>query len=235
MPKTPSLSKTAPLSRIPALPGISPVPGTGLPAMTRRLFLLTAAAAPLAACGFAYETAFPAQLSPEVTRAWHVTEVQINVPQSLTVSEQAVLIPHADIVWREDDPRGDRHTQVAAIMHTAVAAGAAGLRGPFPVVLQVTVTRFHALSFEAETRLNDAGVHNIQFDIQAVDSRTGKVLTGPTHIQADLPAWSGPKMRELRLQGETQKSEIIAHVTQTIQAWLGVGPDNRASFTRLGD
>lgn len=203
--------------------------------LTRRLFLLSACALPLAACGGVYETAFPAQLPADLTRSWRVTDVQVNVPQSLTVSEEATLIPKADIVWREDDPRGDRHAQVAAILHTAIVAGASGLRGPFPVVLQVTVTRFHALSFEAETRLSDAGVHNIQFDIQAVDRRTGKVLTGPTHIQADLPAWSGAKMRQLRLQGETQKSEIIAHVAQTIQAWLGVGPDNRASFSRLGD
>ena len=203
--------------------------------ITRRLFLLTACAAPLAGCGSVYETTFPAQLPLDLTRAWHVTDVQVNVPQSLTVSEDHVLIPHADIVWREDDPNGDRHAQVAVIMHDAIAAGASGLHGRFPVQLQVTVTRFHALSFEAETRLPDAGVHNIQFDIQAVERRTGKVLAGPTHIQADLPAWSGSRMRQLRQQGESQKSEIIAHVTQTIPAWLGTGPDNRASFTRLGD
>ena len=203
--------------------------------LTRRLFLLAACAAPLAGCGSVYETAFPAPLPADLTHSWHVTDVQVNVPQSLTVSEAAALIPHADIVWREDDPRGDRHKQVAVILHDAIAAGVRDLRGPFPVILQITVTRFHALSFEAETRLPDAGVHNIQFDIQAVDRRTGQVLAGPTHIQADLPAWSGSKMRQLRLQGETQKSEIIAHVTQTIAAWLGSGPDNRASFTRLGD
>ena len=203
--------------------------------MSRRMFLLTAAAAPLAACGGVYQTTFPAQLPIDMTRAWHVTDVQVSVPQSLTVSEEHALIPHADIVWREDDPNGDRHQQVAAIMHTAIVAGASGLRGPFPVQLQVTVTRFHALSFEAETRLANAGVHNIQFDIQAVDRRTGKILAGPTHIQADLPAWSGSQMASARLQGITQKSMIVEHVTATIAAWLGVGPDNRGSFNRLGD
>ena len=67
-------------------------------------------------------------------------------------------------------------------------------------------------------------MHNSQFDIQVIDRRTGKILTGPTHIAADLPAWSEKKMRQLRAQGEVQKSEIIAHITQTIQDWLGVGP-----------
>ena len=202
--------------------------------LTRRLFLLTASVAPLAACGV-YQTAFTAALSPDQSRGWHVTAVQVSVPQSLTVSEEHVLIPRADIVWREDDPTGDRHAQVAAIMHDAVAAGARPLRGAVPVTLQITVTRFHALSFEAETELADAGVHNIQFDIQVVDARTHQVLAGPTHVQADLPALSGQAMVAARARGETQKSQITAHVAQTIAAWLGIGPDVRGSFTRLGD
>lgn len=203
--------------------------------MSRRLFLLSAAALPLAACGGTYETSFPAQLSPEVTRSWRVTSVQVDVPQSLTVSEQKSLLPRADIVWREDDPNGDRHAQVAVIMQNAIAAGARGLHGPFPVILQATVTRFHALSFEAETRLADAGVHNIQFDIQVLDARSHKVLVAPVHIQADLPAWSGQQMKDARARGVTQKSMILEHVARTIAAWLGTGPDDRGSFTRLGD
>lgn len=203
--------------------------------LSRRQFLLSACVLPLAACGGVYQTTFPEQLSPDVTRSWHVISVQVDVPQSLTVSEEHALIPHGDIVWREDDPKGDRHVQVARIMHDAIAAGARPLHGPFPVILQITVTRFHALSFEAETRLANAGVHNIQFDIQAIDARRHKVLAGPVHIQADLPALSGAAMAEARLEGQTQKSMITAHVAQTITAWLGVGPDNRGSFTRLGD
>lgn len=203
--------------------------------LSRRLFLLSACALPLAACGNVYETSFPAQLSPEVTRGWRVASVQVSVPQSLTVSEEAAWIPHADIVWREDDPKGDRHAQVAVIMQKAIAAGASGLRGPFPVVLQATVSRFHALSFEAETQLSDAGVHNIQFDIQVVDARSHQILSGPVHIQADLPAWSGQQMKDARARGVTQKSMITQHVAATIAAWLGIGPDDRGTFSRLGD
>ena len=203
--------------------------------VTRRLFLLSACALPLAACSGVYQTSFPAQLSPAVTSTWHVTAVQVSVPQSLTVTEVHGLVPQADILWREDPITGDRHAQVAVIMQNAIALGARVLHGSHPVILQATVSRFHALSFEAETQLSDAGVHNIQFDIQVVDARTGTVLAGPTHIQADLPALSGQKMMDARISGQTQKSMITAHVAQTIQAWLGVGPDNRATFERLGD
>ncbi len=203
--------------------------------LSRRLFLLSAASLSLSACVGTYFTAFPAQLPSQMTRSWHVTSVQVDVPQSLTVSEAHTIIPHADIVWREDDKSGDRHSQVATIMHDAIAAGVTDLKGPFAVVLKVQVTRFHALTIEAETQLSDSGVHNIQFDITAVEAKSGQVLAGPTHIIADLPAWSGEKMRQLRANGVTQKSEITAHVTATIKAWLGTGPDIRGSFQRLGD
>ncbi|MBI1171407.1 hypothetical protein GC209_08405 [bacterium] len=203
--------------------------------LSRRLFLFSAPAAFLAACAQTYATAFPAPLSEKTTRGWHVTAVRVDVPQTLTVSEAHSLVPEADIVWREDDPAGDRHQQVALILQNAVGAAVRGLKGRRAVELRLRVTRFHALSFEAETTLADAGVHNIQFDIAVVDARSGEVLAGPTHILADLPAWSGAKMREMRARGETQKSQISAHVTATIQAWLGIGPDNRASFVRLGD
>ena len=203
--------------------------------MTRRLFLLSACALPLAACSGVYQTSFPATLAPTTTRNWRVTAVQVDVPQSLSVSEAHALVPEGDIVWREDDPSGDRHAQVARIIKDAITLGAKPLRGGVPVVLNVVVSRFHALTFEAETQLSNAGVHNIQFDIQANDARNGAILAGPVHIQADLPAWSGPQMAQARLNGVTQKSMITSHVAQTIQAWLGIGADNRSSFTRLGD
>ncbi len=202
--------------------------------LSRRRVLSLMLLAPLAACA-GYQTYFPEALSPEITRNWRVSAVQVSVPESLSVSEDHSYLPQADIVWREDDPNGDRHAQVAVIMRDAIQRGAAGLRGATPVVLQVTVSRFHALTFEAETRLSGVGVHNIQFDIQVVSARTGEVLVPPTHIQADLPALSGREMAEARQRGETQKSQIEAHVARTIAAWLGIGPDNRGSFGRLGD
>ncbi len=203
--------------------------------LTRRRFVLMTLALPLAACSGAYQTSFPQQLDAAATRTWRVSRVEVGVPQSLTVSEEPTYVPLADIVWREDDPNGDRHLQVQRIMHDAIVKGAQGLRGGVPVILQVTVTRFHALTFEAEFGLPNAGVHNIQFDIQVVSARTGEILTGPVHVQADLPALSGGAMAAARMRGETQKSQITAHVAQTIASWLGTVGDNRGSFSRLGD
>ena len=94
--------------------------------------------------------------------------------------------------------------------------------------------RFHALTFEAEARLTRSGVHDVEFMISAVDATTGEVLTGPTQIEASLPAMVGAEMVEARLNGETQKSQISRHVQAVVAGWLGLGPDPRAKFTRIG-
>lgn len=203
--------------------------------LLRRAALLGLTALLLSACvgGGTFETAY-APLPPDVTRSWRVADVRVDVPKSLSVSEAKSLLPSADIVWRED-PLGDRYAQVATIMETAVRQGAAGLRGSRPVVLDITVTRFHALTFEAEQRGQNWGVHNIQFDAQVSDARTGEVLVPSTMIRAELPALSGDQMRAARQEGVTQKSMITSHVAQTIAGWLGTGPDNRGEFRRQGN
>ena len=134
-----------------------------------------------------------------------------------------------------EDPIGDRHPQVATIMKAAIARGASGLKGPRPVRIEATMSRFHALTFETEA-LNVAGVgvHNVNFTIKVVDARTGAVLAGPTDIDAALPALTGAEMIKARVRGESQKSQISAHVAATIAGWLGIGPDQRDSFVRAG-
>lgn len=185
-------------------------------------------------CVRRFQTYFANPVSADVSREWTVTSVQVSVPQTLSVSEEKSWEPKADIVWREDPVSGDRHAQVAAIMTTAAELGVAGLDGPRPVALQIWVSRFHALTFEAETELQDVGVHNIDFIAQIVDIKTGKVLAGPEVIDAAMPAMSGRKMLAARQQGETQKSQITAHVRDVIAGWLGAGPDPRMTFSRRG-
>lgn len=193
--------------------------------ISRRFVLLAGASAlALAGCSGRFKTWYAEPLPPEVTRGWRVV---------VTVSEAKRLEPSADIVWREDPP-GDRHAQVAAIMENAIRLGAKGLHGSRPVILQATMSRFHALTFEAETRLSNSGVHNINFVIQVLDARSKEVLVPPVDIDAALPALSGQQMRAARARGETQKSQITYHVAQTIAGWLGTGPDVRGSFTRMG-
>jgi hypothetical protein len=201
--------------------------------LARNIALVTVALA-LAACSGVYRTYYSAAIDPAVSRNWRVVDVSVTVPESLVVSEAKTLVPRGDIVWREDPP-GDRKAQVATVMRNAVMRGASSLHGPRRVVIQLQLLRFHALTFEAEGRLRDAGVHNIQYYATVVDVATGAVLAGPERIEADVPAFSGPQAVERRLNGETQRSVITNHVAETTAAWLGIGPDNRGTFTRAGD
>jgi hypothetical protein len=187
----------------------------------------------LAGCSTDFRTDFAAPIPADVSRGWRVADVRVAAPDTLTVSEERVLAPNADVVWREDPP-GDRRAQVAAVVRKAALSGARGLRGNRPVYLDVTITRFHALTFEAETRATQAGVHNIAFVAQVVDARTGAVLAGPDRIEAALPALAGTEMTAARLRGESQRSHITAHLEAVFAGWLGVGPDPRRSFQRLG-
>lgn len=203
--------------------------------LSRRTALLGLSALVLSACvgGGTFKTEYD-RLSPEVSQAWRLAEVRVDVPRSLVASEAKSLLPTADIVWRED-PMGDRHVQVGKIIEAAVLRGAQGLRGSRPVIISITVTRFHALTYEAELSNSDWGVHNIDFTAQVNDARSGEVLVPATKIRAETPAWSGARMREARRKGITQKSMISNHVAATVAGWLALGPDNRGEFSRQGN
>lgn len=195
--------------------------------VSRRTALLMVLA--LAGCGGTFRTYYD---TPAPAEGWRVSAIAVTVPRTLSVSEAEVFVPQADIVWRED-PAGDRYAQVETILRDAVARGAAGLKGARPVRLEITVTRFHAMTFTAETRA-PAGVHDVEFDITARDARSGEVLAGPQHIEASFPAMTGPAMARARLAGQTQKSQISAHVARTIASWLGTVPDARQTFSSVG-
>lgn len=202
---------------------------------TRRTILLGLTATLLSACvgGGTFKTEYD-PVPAELAKSWRLAEVRVSVPKSLTVSEAKTLLPKADIVWRED-PLGDRHAQVGKIIQNAVLRGAQGLRGSRPVIISITVTRFHALTYEAELASSDWGVHNVDFVAEVLDARTGAVLLPATKIRAETPAWSGARMKAARAKGVTQKSMITNHVAATVAGWLGLGPDNRGSFSRQGD
>ncbi|WP_343078764.1 DUF6778 family protein [Ostreiculturibacter nitratireducens] len=187
----------------------------------------------LAGCGSTFRISYDTPIEPAVSRGWTVTEVRVTVPDELEVSEQKSIFPQADIVWRED-PEGDRKAQVAAIIRDAASEAAAPLNGPRAVAIDITLQRFHALTFEAERRLEDAGVHNTIFTASVVDAASGAILVGPTEIHADAAAFSGPKAVEYRRQGATQKDVITTAIRRTIAGWLGVGPDPRGEFNRIG-
>jgi hypothetical protein len=202
--------------------------------LPRRVAIFGLTAALLSACvGSTFETAYD-PIPSDVSSAWRLAEVRVDVPRSLQVSEAKTYLPDADIVWRED-PIGDRYAQVDTIMTNAITRGAQGLRGSRPVIIDVKVTRFHALTFEAELNLENDGVHNIDFTAQVVDARSGEVLIPASAIRAELIALSGAEMRAARAKGQTQKSMITNHVARTVAGWLGIGEDNRGSFSRRGN
>lgn len=202
----------------------------------RILFKLTALwlVAVLSACvGGTFQTMYKAGLSADATQAWRVADVNVDVPRTLSVSEAPVLVPKADIVWREEGV-GNRYEQVSRIVANGIREGSRPLNGPRAVTLEVGVSRFHAMTLQAEALNYDVGVHNIDFTVRVVDAKTGEVLVPPTFILAEFPAMTGARMAQARLRGETQRSQIEAHLARVIAGWLGIGPDPRATFRRLG-
>lgn len=200
--------------------------------MKRRHLLLSAAAVlMLSACGGTWETAYTGVAASD-SRNWRVSKININVPRSLSVSEENTYAPEADIVWR-GEPEGDRHAQVAQIFNDSACAGTRALRGSRPVTLDITVHGFHALSDKARTQLSSSGVHNIIFDI-AVRASNGTILAQEQNVQADLIAYVGEQAKAAEEQGITQRVRIVHHLTNVIQNWFGYGEDMRVSFSRNG-
>ena len=201
-----------------------------------RFLFGASAAAVLAGCEIAgdWRTDYRDLIAPEEARKWHVRKVDVIVPRSLTVSEANTFAPDADIVWRGDPP-GDRYEQVDAIITEAARRGVHTLHGPKPVALRIWVKQFHALTERTRYNLENAGVHNITFIAQIFDARSGKPLTEPDLIRADLIAYTGTQAIAAEARGETQKKRITDHVAKVIAGWIGAGPDDvRGSFTRAG-
>lgn len=150
-----------------------------------------------------------------------VNRVTVQVPRDLKASEANLYLPLADIVWRED-PVGDRHAQVQAILQNAMERGVQSLNGPVVVDLDVRVRRFHALTQKA--RYTTGGVHSIIFDLSLKDPETGALLVPPRTVQADLKAYGGRKALQAEARGETQKVRITNHIARVIQQEL-TSPD----------
>jgi len=186
----------------------------------------------LTACSGTFQTAFEEPLNATVTRGWNVVGLSVNVPDTLTVTDQNSFAPDADIVWH-GDPEGDRRAQVAAIVREGITRGTNDLRGSRAVKMNVQLQEFHALSPVARERAPSA-VHNISFVIQVVDAQTGQVLRGPDQIRADLEAYTGFRAIEEALNGQTQKVRITNHLEKVIEGWLGIGPDPRRTFEIVG-
>ena len=183
----------------------------------------------LAACGGttsdgriqAEETAFeqPIKASAGTVESWKLVRVDVTVDPSLRVSTNpSAQFPREEIVWY-GEPYGDRRAQVDKIVTDAIGIGASGLRGNRPVVLDVDLKLFHAVTPRAVNNRHYAW-HDIQFIIKVRDANTGKVLETSVPINADLEAYRQEAAKAAALKGETQKVRISRRISSVVHAWL---------------
>lgn len=201
--------------------------------MNRR-FVLTSGLAfvALGACSGNWGVKYTDPPEPAETRSWKLSRVSVTVPDSLTVSEANTYAPDADIVWHGEE-FGDRRAQVRAIVTEGLTRGARGLRGNRPVILAARVVQFHGVTPIAVDQAPGA-VHNIKFDLQVFDARTGAPLTKAQRISADLEANVGTAAVVAAVQGDTQRVRIVRHLASVTAGWLGTGPDQRRTFESVG-
>ncbi|WP_299350299.1 DUF6778 family protein [uncultured Shimia sp.] len=138
----------------------------------------------------------------------------VNVPTTLTVSEKNSYKPKVDIVWR-GDPYGNRYQQVGAIFEDAIQLGGGQLNGAMPVIVEIEVKEFHALT--EKTRYSIGGTHELEFVMTIRDAATGNVVRGPRTIRADLVGYGGEKAIQAESRGLTQKFRITNHLARVIQ------------------
>lgn len=161
----------------------------------------------------------PIAASAGTVESWKLVRVDVTVDPSLKVSKDPnVQFPREGIVWY-GEPYGDRRAQVDKIVTDAVTRGASGLRGNRPVVLDVDLKLFHAVTPRAENNSYYAW-HDIQFIITVRDADTGKVLETSVPINADLEAYRRESAKEADLKGETQKVRISRRISSVVYSWL---------------
>jgi hypothetical protein len=164
---------------------------------------------------FAQEQKIASVAAPAaVASQFDVVDIQVAVPEYLVVSEADVYLPKADIVWRED-PLGDRHQQVKAIITNALNQGTSALVGPRKVVIAARVNMFHAVTEKARNSVG--GKHNVQFDYVLLDAETRQPITAVQNVDASLKAFGGAKAYRAMRDGQTQKVRITNHVANVIQ------------------
>ena len=120
--------------------------------MSLKSFLIAvAAAATLGGC-INTNVSYSEILREDQTFNWNVTQINVNVPRSLTTTDRNGQAPNVDIIWIEEGP-GDTYLQVQRIFEEGVALGAgrldASLKGGRSVRLEVEVAQFHTLTRRA--------------------------------------------------------------------------------------
>lgn len=152
---------------------------------------------------------------------WDVAAIEVNVPQTLTSSEANTIKPRSDIVWRED-PIGDRHAQVDALMTAALTPAFEAVNGSVPVIVTLDVTRFHAQTQRVRYS-NIPSEQEIEFVMTIRNAETGELLSGPTEVDLTFQALGGDDAVLADAQGITQRVRI----EERLSAWVAeefIGP-----------
>lgn len=155
-------------------------------------------------------TGLPASIS--------VSEINVDVPYSLKVSEGNGYYPFTDIVWR-GDPIGDRRAQIREIFKTALTLGTRSMQGETPLILDVELKRFHSIT--DRTRLSVGGVHHMVFEMTVRDARTGATILPAREIDTSLKAYGGIRAVKADQRGQTQKVRVTGYLARLIQQELG--------------
>ncbi len=200
--------------------------------MHRRSVLMGASATLIAGCSNSWKVDYDATLDPTITKSWKLKNVIAVAPQELTVSNADTFAPNADIVWH-GEPYGDRRAQVARIVDEGITLGANELKGDREVSIAASLSQFHAVTPLSVARAPSA-VHNIAYRIQIFDEATGAPLTKPQVISADLEAYVGSAAIAAAVEGNSQRVRIVRHIANVTRGWLGFGPDQRRTFSRIG-
>lgn len=161
----------------------------------------------------------PQSLLIETSQApsYAVKAVNVVVPRSLLVSEVNSYKPAADIVWH-GDPDGDRYAQVQTIVGAAMSRATQGMTQGRAVVLDIMVTKFHALT--QKTRGSIGGKHNLFYTLTVRDAATGQVLDS-ANIDATVRGAGGATARAEEAVGRTQKVVITEALVASLQKRLG--------------
>lgn len=151
---------------------------------------------------------------------YDIVAIRIAVLPNLKVSEANMFRPVADIVWR-GEPLGDRHSQVSAIFNEAASQVAANMVQGRQVIVDVEVTRFHALTEKA--RYTIGGMHALKFIMTVRDAATGALIDGPRTVVADVKASGGDKALAEDQAGRTQRVVIVERLADVLRRELS-GP-----------
>jgi len=84
--------------------------------------------------------------------------------------------------------------------------------------IDIVVERFHSLTEKA--RYTVGGVHSIRFRMIVRDATTGKALSEPRVVRADLDAFGGQQALNAQARGLTQKVRITNHLAEVIRQEL---------------